>query len=197
MVSGIRAPIWTPSLPLVRTRGSALMASAGTAMLGCNTHDMIVVHRVFRREFRLLPDSVRAVGGGDTARATVVGPCVQELVEALNCHHAAEDELIWPRLREQRELDTSAVERMEGQHERLAEILEQLHGVLPPWIRTADAGTGGELAGLSELLFCALDEHLDDEERTILPIVASVLTRRQWDDALRRGLKGLPRNSLY
>ena len=35
--------------------------------------DMYVVHRVFRREFVLIPQLVRQVAAGDTARAAVVG----------------------------------------------------------------------------------------------------------------------------
>ena len=35
--------------------------------------DMYIVHRVFRREFVLIPQLVRQVAAGDTARAAVVG----------------------------------------------------------------------------------------------------------------------------
>jgi hypothetical protein len=104
--------------------------------------------------------------------------------------------LIWPRLRERRELDTAAIERMEGQHERLAEILEQVRSVLPVWTRNADTGTGGELATLSDQLFCALDEHLNDEENAVLPLVASVLTRRQWTDVVKHDMRALPSKRL-
>ena len=37
-----------------------------------DVHDMVVVHRVFRRELRLIPQLVREVAPGDTARAPVL-----------------------------------------------------------------------------------------------------------------------------
>jgi hypothetical protein len=37
-----------------------------------DVHDMVVVHRAFRREFRLIPELARRVAAGDTARAKVV-----------------------------------------------------------------------------------------------------------------------------
>jgi hypothetical protein len=41
----------------------------------CDTYDMVIVHRAFRREFTLLPDMVMAVRDGDTDRwAATAGP---------------------------------------------------------------------------------------------------------------------------
>ena len=56
--------------------------------------DMMVVHRVFRREFQDMPGLIAAVAAGDTARAKVVGDHVKFMVDALHRHHAAEDELV-------------------------------------------------------------------------------------------------------
>lgn len=48
-----------------------------TAALGServtNTHDMVVVHRAFRRESRLLSELIAAVPDGDTERAEILG----------------------------------------------------------------------------------------------------------------------------
>ncbi len=37
-----------------------------------DTRDMLMVHRVFRRECRLMPDLIRAVPAGDAARAQIL-----------------------------------------------------------------------------------------------------------------------------
>ena len=37
-----------------------------------DVHDMVVVHRAFRRELAIIPRLVRAVPAGDTRRAAVV-----------------------------------------------------------------------------------------------------------------------------
>ena len=65
-----------------------------------HTHEMVVVHRVFRRESALLPRLVRAVPDGASARAGEVAAYLDDYVMGLHHHHALEDELIWPLLRE-------------------------------------------------------------------------------------------------
>jgi hypothetical protein len=46
--------------------------TTSTAIQRPDTHDMIVVHRVFRRESDLMPTLIQAVRDGDTARAGVL-----------------------------------------------------------------------------------------------------------------------------
>ena len=60
--------------------------------------DMLVVHRVFRREFHDMSGLIAGVAAGDTARAKVVGEHLRFMLAALHHHHAAEDELVWPKL---------------------------------------------------------------------------------------------------
>src|SRR3712207_5189473 len=87
--------------------------------------EMVIVHRVFRREFRLMPAMVRAVPAGDTAwRQRIAAHCA-ELLAALHHHHTGEDELVWPRLRERAEAHVDLVQRMQSQHESLAALLER------------------------------------------------------------------------
>lgn len=49
-----------------------------------DTSEMNVVHVLFRREFWLLPDLVRGVSGGDTARAAVIGKHAAFLLDWLH-----------------------------------------------------------------------------------------------------------------
>src|SRR6476620_11246093 len=56
-----------------------------------DVHDMIVVHRAFRREFTLLPQLVRDVAAGDTARAAVVAKHALLLLDGPQQHHTSED----------------------------------------------------------------------------------------------------------
>ena len=61
------------------------------------TSDMVLVHKVFRREFVLIPRLIRSTTQGDTARARQVGGHLTDIVNALRHHHDAERELVWPR----------------------------------------------------------------------------------------------------
>ena len=61
-----------------------------------NTHQMVVGHRVFRREFRLLPTLIKAVEDGNAVRAGVLAKHAADVATALHVRHSSEDEVLWP-----------------------------------------------------------------------------------------------------
>jgi hypothetical protein len=167
-----------------------------TAKPGPDTWEMVVVHRMFRREFRLAPDVIRGVADGDCARAAFVGELYQDLIDGLHHHHTAEDELLWPLLLTRvGELDTDLVHRVESQHARLALLLDGINELLPVWRDLAGAVERDELAALLAQASVALDEHLTDEEDKILPLVEEHVTVAEWTAMGKRGQEGLPKNS--
>ncbi len=96
-----------------------------------DTHEMYVVHRVFRRETALLPRLVRNVRAGDTERARFVAAHYRDYALGLHHHHTAEDLLIWPLLLARVDLEAELVLRMEQQHEVVAAGLEAVAALLP------------------------------------------------------------------
>ena len=163
---------------------------------GCETHDMVVVHRVFRREFALLPRMVRAVAPGDREQATVVTTHAREMTAMLHHHHTSEDELVWPRLRTRATLDPQLVERMETQHEVIGALLDEVDPVLGRFALAADPQEGARLATLFEKVSKALDEHLQEEETEILPVVAHTLTVAEWEELAQRGMSAMSKPRL-
>ena len=163
---------------------------------GCETHDMVVVHRVFRREFALLPRMVRAVAPGELEQAGVVVAHAREMTAMLHHHHTAEDELVWPRLRDRAALDPWLLERMETQHHVLGELLDELDVALPRFAETADPTWGTGLASVLDRVSVALGEHLDEEEETILPMVARTLTVPEWEELAVRGMSAMSKPRL-
>ena len=77
-----------------------MTTTSNTAERLTDVSDMYVVHRVFRREFVLIPQLVRQVAAGDTARAAVVGEHARLILLGLDIHHTGEDALLWPELLE-------------------------------------------------------------------------------------------------
>jgi len=57
-----------------------------------DVHEMVVIHRVFRREFSAIPHLVRRVADGDTARAGIIGGHLSLILAGLHMHHTGEDE---------------------------------------------------------------------------------------------------------
>ncbi|MEU6352456.1 hemerythrin domain-containing protein [Streptomyces sp. NPDC047072] len=160
-----------------------------------HTHEMFVVHRVFRRESALLPRLVRAVPDGATARAAQVSAYLDDYVMGLHHHHTLEDELIWPLLRARADAEDLVV-RMEKQHEHIDRSLAAVAEWAPTWGRSADSVAAQELASALDEHRAALEEHLDDEERLVLPLVAEHLSVAEWDLVGRRGLETLPKNKV-
>jgi len=161
-----------------------------------DTWDMVLVHRGFRRDFRMLPALVRAVPEGDTERAETVGFHLEKLADALHHHHTAEDELLWPLLLERATLHTELINRMEAQHERIHQPLERIAELNPRWRRTAAARDRDELADVIARASVALDEHLTDEEQEILPVVSTHVTPAEWAALGERGRASLPKGKM-
>ena len=158
-----------------------------------DTWEMVLVHRVFRREFRLLPALVRAVAPGDTARARVLGEHLADVANGLHHHHTAEDELLWPLMLERDAVHAELIHRMEAQHARLHQPLERIEDLNARWRATASTADRDALADVIAQASVALDEHLTDEERELLPLVAVHVTQAEWDALGERGRSILPK----
>ena len=63
-----------------------------------DSRDMLVIHQMFRRQFKAIPGLVSAVPEGEPAKVAVVADHVTWMVAFLHAHHQGEDELVWPRL---------------------------------------------------------------------------------------------------
>lgn len=159
-----------------------------------DTGEMVVVHRLFQQEYRTAAALVAAVDAEDTGRSRIVAAHLEALDTMLEEHHLAEDELVWPRLEGDPEVDPALLLRMERQHERIARSLGQVAEVLPRWRDTADPALRDVLARACAELLPALDEHLADEERHILPLVPGRFTAQEWGRLSERGRDAVPKD---
>ena len=168
----------------------------GIAGAGIDTRDMLVVHAAFRREFRLAPGLVSGVQEGDTARARVVAGHLRLMLQLLHVHHGGEDRLLWPRLQQRApEQLAPTVELMEHQHQHIDSVVQALDVPLDRWIASATAADRAVIAaGLADL-HAALEEHLQAEERHVLPLAARLLTPAEWGE-LAEEVKTIPARKL-
>jgi hypothetical protein len=130
---------------------------------------------------------IRGVEAGDTARAGVVGGHVAFMAEALHHHHAAEDAVIWPKLRARAATSEVDVTRMEDTHREIADYIERVRTVATSWSAYADPRVADQLVPTLEEFVTRLDEHLADEERNVVPLINDHLTLREWRRFLARG----------
>jgi hemerythrin-like domain-containing protein len=152
---------------------------------------MVLIHRVIRREFGLLPRLLRAAAG-NRARSKVIGEHAREMLSFLHTHHTGEDELLFPLLRERAVLDPRLMDRMDAQHAQVEEAVAAVSAELPEWTASADAAAGDRMAGLIDAMMPALIDHLAEEEQKLLPIVSVTLSQREWDALGRHGISAMP-----
>jgi hemerythrin-like domain-containing protein len=141
---------------------------------------MVVIHRVFRREFGLLPALIRGVADDDVERAKVVADHATHLLRFVHVHHSGEDEFLWPVLLERVEVEADLIRRMEDQHLHVAALLPRAQEQLPGWAAQPSPERGEELAATFEDIASVLGEHLGEEEKQILPLVETHLSVDEW-----------------
>lgn len=161
-----------------------------------NLQEMYVIHRVFRRELALLPRLVREVGEGDTGRAALVGGHLRLVLDGLHMHHTGEDEVLWPRLLERAAPSAELVRTMQAQHDRVDEQLDRLDPLLREWIRSARVLRGERVARITDELRDSLLEHLDLEEREILPLVSEHISVAEWHSLGEHGRSAMSPKQL-
>lgn len=98
---------------------------------------------------------------------------------ALHAHHAAEDDALWPSLRQAlygRPFSLARLEVIEAEHAVLARLLEAIDQAL------ADPDVGLDLFGeLTGSLVTGLRGHLRHEEEAVFPLVQNILSEEQWE----------------
>jgi hemerythrin-like domain-containing protein len=167
-----------------------------TSVQPIDVHDMVVAHRVFRREFRDLSLLIRRVAAGDIARAAVVAGHARLVLSGLHLHHTSEDDLLWPKLLERAAPSAELVQHVQAQHARIEGRLDTIASLLRRWEAEARPAVGEETADAFLDLHALAVEHLDDEERTILPIAARTLTQDEWTAIGKAGVDKMTRAEL-
>lgn len=158
--------------------------------------DMAVAHRVFRNELHNILGLVRDVEFADTVRSAAVGAHLELILAALHHHHAAEDELLWPKLRARAPACAEAIARMQHAHRDISDADARIKSILASWARSADARLARQLAEAVADLSERLDEHLADEERNIVPLINQHITAEEWQQCAARGTEFISRKNL-
>ncbi len=158
---------------------------------------MIVVHTALLREFRLAPTAVSRVAHGDARQAAAVDRHLGLLCDLLHHHHVGEDDLLWPPLRTRIPPEALALlEAAEAEHASIDQALSQVAAARRPWVSHPQPGTRQLLITALQTLHERLAQHLDAEERTLLPLAAAHLTNREWDAIGAAGAAAIPKPAM-
>jgi hemerythrin-like domain-containing protein len=155
-----------------------------------DSHDMIVVHTMFRKQFAAIPGLVSAVAEGERDQVAIVADHVAWMVEFLHAHHEGEDMMVWPRLVERCPTEVEPlIFTMESQHHALALALEDLAARARDWRGSAATADRDALAEAATVLLVRIAEHLDLEELKVLSLIDQYLTEKEWKQVGGSGLK--------
>jgi hypothetical protein len=160
---------------------------------------MIAAHDAFRRDLVSLVQATQGPDRYSPDRQRSVAAGWDLFKRQLHVHHTAEDDLIWPVLRERLGHSATALsvlDDMEAEHQRIDPLLVAVDAgfasAAGPAGGQADAG---RLAEAVDALAAALAGHLAHEERDGLPLIGVALTAAEWRGvgfkiARRNGLSG-------
>jgi hemerythrin-like domain-containing protein len=140
---------------------------------------MALIHRLIRRGFEQAIDFV--VAAGATARAGAIAEYVGFHLDGLDAHHSTEDEMLWPALSERAKPSAELIGRMEAQHQAVHEAIATTRRELLAWQGEPTEAGSGSLATALGAVVDRLAEHLAEEERDVVPLIASHISQEEWD----------------
>ena len=161
-----------------------------------DVQEMVVVHRAFRRESGAAAGYLRTTPEGDTRRAKVVADHLRLCLAGLHMHHTGEDVILWPLLLERAAPSTGLVETMQAQHHAVDTHIQAITPALTAWEANPTQAKGEQLAQHFERLNAALVEHLDLEEREILPLASRHVTAAEWNQMGEHGKDSMSPSQL-
>jgi len=154
-----------------------------------DSRDMFVVHDMFRRQFKGIPGLVSEVPGGDAAQVAIIADHVTWMVTFLHAHHEGADQFVWPKLLERIPVNIDPlILTMEAQHAGLATALDDLKAKAARWRTTCAIQERDAVSVAVTELLVRIAEHLDQEEREVLPLIDMYLTEKEWQQVGGSGL---------
>jgi hemerythrin-like domain-containing protein len=159
-----------------------------------DVRDMAIVHRTFRTAYDESARLVRAEPVPSPERVNFLADHIDFSITALNIHHEGEDELLYPKLVERAPEQAAMTEEVEHEHQLVKSALDDTSAACASWRQQPSAETGEALAEALDQLNSVSVHHLDDEERTVVPLAAVTLTQQEWDELGKHSVAQIPRN---
>ena len=163
----------------------------------CDPFQMAMIHRTFRNEFGNLSSLIRAVGPGDTKRSRTVGDYLGNMITVLHHHHAAEDEVLWPKLHIRISPADAEVEQAKTEHLRIEDLINKVQSQRPAWQESAGSALAEPLSSAVEELAASANEHFDHEEHKVVPLIAECITPDEWQAFIDRGAAYVKPSNLW
>jgi hypothetical protein len=156
---------------------------------------MLAAHAAFRRDLARLARAATFADLPDPGRRASVQAGWELFKRQLHLHHTAEDDIVWPALRERlprSDHAQSVLDAMEAEHQQIDPLLAAVDAAFA----RADNGhraSARAIGDAADALATSLTGHLSHEERDGLPLIGEALTSAEWR---RVGFRIVRKNGL-
>jgi len=153
-----------------------------------------MAHRMMRRDARRLTEVAERIAAGETCssdRATALARWIGMVCDEVHHHHTVEDEALLPLLTARAGADADLA-GLGDDHAALDPLLDDVRAGAAA-LRAAGTDRRAAAAGLGRALARVrdeLDEHIEDEERSMFPMIERYLTVGEWDGVEKRARDG-------
>jgi deazaflavin-dependent oxidoreductase (nitroreductase family) len=131
---------------------------------GSFAESLRLIHNLFRRELALIRKEFAAAGPSLGAQLRI--NCLT-MCQGLHHHHTGESTMLFPSILAKHPELAPTIERLDAEHAKIAELLEDLQRLITTPAGISPAAT---LADLDQLID-ALTAHLDYEEAQLIPLL--------------------------
>jgi hemerythrin-like domain-containing protein len=163
-----------------------------------------IAHRAMRGDARRLARLMDEIAAGDerpgAARLNAIATFATKLCDGIHHHHQAEDNVLWPVIVRSAGAEVDLTD-LSDDHAQLDPLLEEIG-----WSATRlgkDPVAPKRMAQALGTLADLLDEHIEEEERLLFPIIAKYVSEEDWTTVENEVRKGgdlafdLPRIGQY
>lgn len=162
-----------------------------------DSSDLPRMHRVFRIALASAPDYV-GTSPSDPARVELVASYYDNVLKLLDIHHDSEDTLITPLLLDRTSGDDAdQIAAIARQHAPVHDALRAAQEKLAAWQQNAGPDTAAAATSALQHLDTLLTEHLDDEERVMVPLAAAHLNAAEWGAMPSHGMANFRGDKLW
>ncbi|WP_406232638.1 hemerythrin domain-containing protein [Nocardia sp. NBC_01009] len=138
---------------------------------------MYAMHHALRRELEQIAKITSRIDD-DPRKILSTAAGWRMFTKSLHIHHTAEDDALWPVMREtlaQRPSELALLDAMEAEHGAVDPLIEAIEAAF------ADRESGSQRLGdLVDALVTVLVGHLEHEEKQALPLIQATVTLPQW-----------------
>jgi hemerythrin-like domain-containing protein len=154
--------------------------------------DMAIIHQTFRRAYKEAAELVRANPTPSQGRVTFLADHVDFGLTMLHHHHEGEDEILYPLLEARSPEHAARTEEIDREHVEVRGKIDAAQVACAAWRASPSVETANALADSLDTLNASLVEHLDNEEREVVPLAAVTVTQKEWDSLGKHGVASIP-----